>query len=165
MVRVKWADRFFEEADAKGLQCKVVNRVNEWPETMVVRDKRYFVKSVKYNIDRKLYFQGVDTGKLSPRNQKGDFVLICGGIENGIEISLRDIFIIPWKDFFQTLGQGAPVNTYKPPKKEYLQYKFRLTVNRGKWAMKVQGGSKPELDIDKWRFDPDAAIERLRGNE
>ncbi len=82
---------------------------------MALCEETYFVKTVTYNASRKEYFVGVDPKKLEDR---GDFVLICGGINS----TLRDIFIIPWAIFFKILEKGEPINTYKPPK-EYFQYK------------------------------------------
>ena len=102
-----------EETKAKGLDCEVINRVNGWPETMVIDGHTCFAKSITYNEDRGLYFQGVDPKKL---HEAGDFVLLCGGASG----RLRDVFVIPWNIFFQTLKEGAPVNTYRPPK-EYRQ--------------------------------------------
>ena len=151
---MKWADQFVEDAEANGLICAVTKRVHGWPETIVVHGKRCFVKSITFNASRNLYFQGVDPKKLE---EKGDFVLLCGGIRR----SLRDILIIPWKDFFQTVKQGESVNTYKPPK-EYWQYKFKVKDTNGKWVMTVQGGRNPELDVSKWRYQPTEAIEQLK---
>jgi len=91
----------------------ITNRVHGWPETMVTKRNMYFVKSMTYNISQNLYFQGVDPKKLE---EQGNYVLLCGGIKS----ELRDIFIIPWKDFFQTLKQGEAINTYKMPR-EYWQ--------------------------------------------
>jgi hypothetical protein len=152
---MKWAEQFFEEAKAKDLHCAVTTRVLGWPETMVVRGKKCFVKSITYNTSRNLYFDGVDSKKLE---ENGDFVLLCGGINN----KLRDIFIIPWKVFFQTLKEGKPVNTYKPPKKEYYQYKFYIKDKNGKWIMTVQGGRKPEIDVSEFRYRSNEAIEQLK---
>lgn len=151
---MKWAEQFFEEAEAKGLHCAVTNRVHGWPETMVVRGKKCFIKSITYNTSRNLYFEGVDPKKLE---EQGDFVLLCCGINNG----LRDIFIIPWKVFFQTLREGKPVNTYKPPK-EYWQYKFYIKDKSRKWVMTVQGGRRPEIDVSVWQYHSNEAIERLK---
>lgn len=151
---MEWANKFFEEAKAKDLDCAVTNCVHGWPETMVARQRNFFVKSVTYNTSRNLYFQGVDPKKLE---EKGDFVLVCGGINN----KLRDIFIIPWRIFFQTLKEGKPLNTYKPPK-EYLQYKFYIKNKNGKWIMTVQGGRKPEIDVSECRYQSDEAIEQLK---
>jgi hypothetical protein len=151
---MKWADEFAKEANVQGLTCVVTNRVHGWPETMMVYGKKCFVKSITYNLSRNLYFEGVDTKKL---DDKGDFVVLCGGINT----RLRDIFIIPWRFFFQTLKEGKPVNTYKPPK-EYLQYKFYVKNKNGKWIMTVQGGRKPERDVSECRYDSNEAIEQLK---
>ncbi|MFH1071419.1 MAG: hypothetical protein V1794_17505 [Candidatus Glassbacteria bacterium] len=153
---MKWADLFFEELRAKSVYCEVTKRMNGWPETMIILDKEFFVKSITYNTTRCLYFQGVDPKKLK---DKGDFVLLCGGTKNTSE--LRDIFIIPWKDFFQTLKQGELVNTYRPPR-EYWQYKFKIKKNNGKWFMTVQGSSNPEKDVSNWRYNSNEAIEQLK---
>ena len=150
---MKWAEQFVEEAKAKGLHCAVTSQVHGWPETMVVHGRKCFVKSITFNTSRNLYFQGVDPKKLE---EKGDYVVLCGGIRG----ELRDIFIIPWKDFFETLKHGKSVNTYKSPK-EYWQYKFKIKENSGKWVMMVQGGRAPELDVSQWRFVVNEAIEQL----
>ncbi len=151
---MQWADEFLEKARMKGVLCSVSRRVNGWPETMVLKGKTFFVKSVTYNADKGLYFQGVDPGKLS---EQGDFVLLCGGIRK----ELKDIFIIPWDIFFSTLTQGEPRNTYKPPK-EYFQYKFHVRNKSAEWLMRVQGGKRPEIDVTQWRFGFDKAIDQLR---
>jgi hypothetical protein len=151
---MKWAEKFFEEAKAKGLHCAVISRVHGWPETMIVHGKTCFAKTITYNISRNLYFQGVDPKKLKER---GDFVLLCGGINN----KLRDIFVIPWKVFYQTLKEGKPANTYKPPK-EYWQYKFYIKDRNGKWIMTVQGGRRPEIDVSACRYYSNEAIEQLK---
>lgn len=150
---MKWADKFFEEARTKGINCTITNRVNGWSETMVLHEKTFYVKSMTYNPSRGLYFQGVDPAKL---RQKGDYVFLCGGIHT----TLRDIFIIPWGVFFETLQQGTPVNTYKPPR-EYWQYKFYLRQKRGEWVMTVQGGSRPAVDISDWRHNSKDGVESL----
>jgi len=151
---MKWADQFGKEAKEQGLICVVTNRVHGWPETMMVHGKKCFVKSITYNVSRNLYFEGVDTKKL---DDKGDFVILCGGINT----KLRDIFIIPWRVFFQTLKYGKPVNTYKPPK-EYWQYKFYIKDRNGKWIMTVQGGRRPEIDVSECRYHSNEAIEQLK---
>jgi hypothetical protein len=151
---MKWADQFAKEANEQGLLCAVTNRVHGWPETIMVHGKKFFAKSITYNVSRNLYFEGVDTKKL---DDEGDFVILCGGINN----KLRDIFIIPWKVFFQNLKEGKPVNTYKPPK-EYLQYKFYIKTKNGKWIMAVQGGHRPEIDVSECRYHSNEAIEQLK---
>ncbi|MBU2620875.1 MAG: hypothetical protein KKD92_00975 [Proteobacteria bacterium] len=153
---MRWADDFFGKAKVRGILCSVTRRVNGWPETMVLNSNTYYVKSMSYNSDRNLYFQGVDPGKLA---QKGDYVLLCGGFNN----ELVDIFIIPWEVFFETLKQGEPTNTYKPPK-EYLQYKFYVRDRSGRWVMTVQGGKRPVIDVTKWRYASSEAIEQLKAN-
>lgn len=89
---MRWADDLFAKAKVRGILCSVTRRVNGWPETMVLKGKTYYVKSMSYNAGRNLYFQGVDPGKLA---QKEDYVLLCGGFNN----ELADIFIIPWEIF------------------------------------------------------------------
>ena len=145
-----WADKFFREVNANGIDCSIIKYINGWPETMIIAGKVCFTKSVTYNKNRCLYFQGVDTKKL---NNRGDYVLICGGIEN----RLQDVFVIPWRHFFETLRKGEPVNTYRPPK-EYLQYKFKIKRDSMIWTMSVQGGQRPQLDVRKWRYDSESAI-------
>lgn len=154
MSETKWVDQFCRQAKSRGLDCRVVNRVNGWPETVTVDGRKCFTKSVSYNAERGLYFLGVDPKKLE---EKGDFVLVCGGTKE----KLRDIFVIPWADFFRTLKRGETVNTYKPPK-EYWQYKFYVQDNGSSWLMTVQGGDHPELDVTRWRYDVDEAISRLK---
>lgn len=151
-----WADDLFGKAKLRGILCSVTRRVNGWPETMVLKGNTYYVKSISYNANRNLYFQGVDPRKLT---QQGDYVLLCGGFNN----ELADIFIIPWKIFFETLMQGEPTNTYKLPK-EYLQYKFYVRDRSGRWVMTVQGGKKPLIDVTKWRYASSEAIEQLKAN-
>ena len=151
---MKWADLVCDEASAAGLDCRVINRVHGWPETMVIEGQRCFSKSITYQRDRRLYFQGVDPKKL---DEAGDAVLLCGG-ENG---KLKDIFIIPWNTFFRTLAQGEAINTYQPPK-EYWQYKYRVKSVGSRWRIYVQGGQKPELDVTQWRFSVVDAISYFR---
>ena len=152
---VMWADEFLEKADAKGVVCRVLARVYGWPETALVGAYSCFVKSVTFNAKKRLYFQGVDPKKLT---EAGDFVLICGGRDS----VLLDIFLIPWINFFQTLREGKPINTYHPPRREYWQYKFRIIDLSGRWALSVPGRSAPPIDVTAWRLDVGAAIERLR---
>ena len=109
MSEAKWVDQFCSQAKSRGLDCRDINRINGWPETVIIDDRKCFTKSVSYNGEWGLYFQGVDPKKVK---EKGDFVVICGGAEG----KLRDIFVIPWTDFFRTLKRGDPINTYKPPK-------------------------------------------------
>jgi len=154
MLATKWADQFCSQAKSNGLDCVVVNRVNGWPETVTIDGWQCFTKSVSYNAQRGLYFQGIDPKKLE---EKGDFVLVCG-VAIG---KLRDIFVIPWADFFGTLERGKPVNTYRPPK-EYWQYKLYLKDNGSSWVMSVQGDDQPGLNVTRWRYDVDQAISRLK---
>jgi hypothetical protein len=150
---MKWSDLFCEKAIAKGINCRIVNRVNGWPETTIINGQRCFTKSITYNQQRGLYFQGVDPNKLQ---DTGDYVLLCGGVGD----RLRDIFLIPWKDFFRALQEGTPINTYKPPR-QYWQYKFHLKDDNGNWKMFVQPRQAPPLDVTKWRYDVVQAIEYL----
>lgn len=154
MSERRWVDQFCSQAKSKGLDCRVVNRINGWPETVTIDGRKCFTKSVSYNAERGLYFQGVDPKKLE---EKGDFVVICGGAKG----KRRDIFVIPWTDFFRTLKRGEPVNTYKPPK-EYWQYKFHVKDNGSSWLMTVQGGDYSGLDVTRCRYDVDEAITRLK---
>ena len=57
-----WADDLFGKAKLRGILCSVARRVNGWPETMVLNGNTYYVKSMSYNADRNLYFQGVTRG-------------------------------------------------------------------------------------------------------
>jgi hypothetical protein len=154
---MSWADQFCREVQVWGIDCCIVNRANGWPETMVIAGRICFTKSVTYNRSRGLYFQGVDPKKL---DDKGDYVLICGGIDN----RLRDVFLIPWKRFFETLARGEPVNTYKSPKK-YWQYKFTVKGDGSVWTMFVQGGERPQMDLSNYRQDPQRAMEIFRSNQ
>lgn len=152
---MKWADLFCTKAIASGLKCAVVNRANGWPETVAVNKRICFTKSMTYNQQRNLYFQGVDPKKLE---NMGDYVLLCGGADD----ELRDIFLIPWDAFFGALKEGLPLNTYKPPRREYWQYKFNLRDRMGKWYMSVQRSQQPDLDVTQWRYDIRMAIDLLR---
>ena len=147
---MKWAELFCEEVTAKGVICDISIRVNGWPETMLVGGNKCFSKSVTFNTDRSLYFQGVDPKKLS---ESGDYVLICGGHGD----SLRDIFIIPWHEFFEMLSHGEPVNTYRYPK-EYWQYKFKIQQNKGSWYFSVQGFVGKSVNISNRRYSIEEAI-------
>jgi hypothetical protein len=150
----KWAAEFLDEANAKGVVCQVLVRVNGWPETPFVGGHRCFVKSVTFNVHRGLYFQGVDPKKLT---ETGDLVLVCGGLG----ITLRDVFLIPWDRFLKALREGQPVNTYRPPK-EYWQYKFKIRDMSRVWSLTVQGSLALPLDVTLWRCDVGTAIGRLR---
>ena len=151
----RWADDFLERVEATGLPCRISVRVNGWPETATIGTQTCFVKSVTLNADQRLYFQGVDTKKLT---EVGNWVLICGGVSR----DLHDIFIIPWDIFFQVLRQGQPVNTYRPPR-EYWQYKFRIAERSGRWLLSVQGRPSEPLDVTKWRYGVHEAIQFLCG--
>ncbi len=152
---MKWADEFCAKAKAAGLECDIANRVNGWPETMIISGRRCYTKSMSYMNKDRLYFQGVDPKK---PDEEGDYVILCGGATG----TLRDIFIIPCGNFFQTLVAGEAVNTYKPPK-EYLQFKFRIRDRDNKWIMAVQGRECPMLDVNRWRYSVKDAIEKLCG--
>ena len=146
----KWVDKFLFVAESNGITYQIIRQSIGWTETAILNDKRCFTKSFTYNFHRKQYFQGVDPKKL---DEAGDFVLLCGGA-NG---QLKDIFIIPWNLFFNTLANGEPINTYREPKK-YFQYKFYIRDRGAGWIMIVQGGLRPNLDINKWRYDTVSAI-------
>lgn len=151
---MKWAEIFFDEARAAGLEIKIVNRVHGWPETTILAGKRCYTKSITYKMGNRFYFQGVDPKKLT---ESGDYVLLCGGINE----RLRDIFLIPWELFFLAIREGEAVNTYKLPK-EYWQFKFKVHSTDKGWVLAVQGGSRPKSDISQWRFDVGGAIKYLR---
>jgi len=145
-----WAMEFYDRASSLGIPSKMDNMVNGWIETVKFRNKIYFTKSSTYNLSRSQYFQGVDPPKI---HEHGDYVLICGGVNN----VLTDIFIIPWNPFFTTIRQGEAINTYKPPR-EYFQYKFYLRDREARWRMSVQGGIKPVLDVTEWHYNPKQAL-------
>jgi len=84
-------------------------------------------------------------------------VLICGGHGD----NLRDIFIIPWHEFFEMLSQGEPVNTYRYPK-EYWQYKFTIKQNNGSWCFSVQGFVGKSIDISNRRYSVEEAIKKFQ---
>ena len=146
----KWVNMFCNIAESNGLNCNIRRLVNGWIETMLLEDKLCYTKSVTYDVKRNQYFQGVDTKKLEGT---GDIVIICGGM-NG---KLRDIFIIPWTSFFETIKTGKPINTYRPPR-EYYQYKFYIRDREDRWILLVQGGKQPNIDISKWRYNVSDAI-------
>lgn len=150
---MRWSVQFIEKLKNSGINYKLTNFANNWPETLVINNKVFFIKSITYNKDRSLYFVGIDPKKLS---SSGDFVLLCCGIE----FSLSDIFIIPWEIFFSTLEKGEPTNTYKPPRK-YLQYKSYIKYRNSNWIMSVQGGSRPQTEIGNFRYGPMQAINKL----
>ena len=109
----------------------------------------------EYNQMKKEYYTGVDPKKL---NENGDLVLICGGSKNG---HFRDIFLIPWILFFQTLRAGDPKNTYRLPK-QYIHYRFYLRDRSDRWIMSVQPAGRRELDISQCRYTIDEAIRTLK---
>jgi hypothetical protein len=149
-MKNKWAMEFYNLAESKGIKCRIERMIRGWLETINFNGKKYFSKSVTYDLSRRQFFQGVDPSKL---NDNGDFVLICGGKRN----ILSDIFIIPWAIFFETLEKGEAINTYKYPK-EYLQYKFYLRDRDERWFMSVEGGNRPILDISKCHYNVDKAL-------
>ncbi len=149
-MRNRWAMKFYNLAESKGIQCRIVCRSRGWIETINFVGKEYYTKSVTYHLSKKQFFLGVDPSKL---NESGNFVLICGGKGN----DLSDIFIIPWGKFFKTLEKGEPINTYRPPK-EYFQYKFYLRDRDNSWSMLVQGENRPILDVSKWHYNVDEAL-------
>ena len=101
----------------------------------------------------KEYFVGVDPRKLE---EDGDAVLLCGGAAG----RLRDVFVIPWDVFFDTVRGGAPINSFR--KRVYLQYKLHVRDREGTWIMAVQPGHRARLDVGKWRYDPVDALEALK---
>jgi hypothetical protein len=140
-----WALEFYNLAKSKGIKCRIEKLINGWIETINFSGKEYFTKSVTYDLSRRQFFQGVDPSKL---NEKGAFVIICGGRSD----ILSDIFLIPWDMFFKTLEKGEPINTYRQPR-EYFQYKFYLRDRDGHWLMSVQGGNRPVLDVTNWHYN------------
>lgn len=149
-MRNRWVKEFYDLANSKGKQCRILCRSRGWIETIDFGGKDYYTKSVTYNLLRRQFFVGVDPSKL---NDTGDFVLICGSKGN----DLSNIFIIPWSVFFVTLEKGRPINSYKPPK-EYFQYKLYLRDREGPWLMSVQGGDRPILDVSQWHYNVDEAL-------
>ncbi len=154
-MRIKWTDNFLELAESNRLNCIILNRENGWIETAIVNEHRCYTKSITYNQVKKEYYTGVDPKKL---DQNGDLVIICGGEVNN---HFRDIFLIPWNIFFDTLRVGEPQNTYKLPK-VYMQYRFYMRDRNGRWVMSVQPSGRRELDITQWRFSVDEALATLR---
>jgi hypothetical protein len=152
-----WVMEFYDLAKSKGIECKIEREVNGWIETINFVGKRYFTRSATYLSSKNLYFIGIDPSK---PNENGDFVLICGGSSKGI---LSDIFIITWNKFFETLKKGETINTYKPPKKEYFQYKVHLQYRNSGWLMTVEGGDKPILDVSKHHYNVDTALAVING--
>lgn len=114
----KWSDIFLDSLNSSCVKCETINRVNGWRETAIISNRVCFVKSETYDASHKYYFLGVDPERLK---ESGDLVVICGGFKD----SLKDIFLIPWQEFFQTISLGEAINTYKLPK-VYYQYKFKV---------------------------------------
>lgn len=150
----KWVDEFCNKAESKGINCRIIRRINGWIETLLIEDKLCYTKSITYSVSRNQYFQGIDPKKFQ---ETGDIVLLCGGV-NG---EFRDIFIIPWSSFFKTIKAGEPINTYRPPR-EYYQYKFYVRDRDDRWILSVQGGQKPNLNISKWRYNLVDALEYFK---
>lgn len=157
-MSINWTDKFLNMAESNGLDCHVSHREHGWLETLIINGQRCYSKSRTYDRIKREYYIGVDPKKLK---EKGDFVLICGGDSNG---QFRDIFLIPWKIFFQTLSAGDPKNTYRPPK-EYIQYRFYLRDRNDSWVMSVQPAGRRELDITQWHYPVDEAIRALKSKE
>ena len=154
-MRTKWVDMFITALSQEGVPCEVLKRVSGWPETLLISERYCFTKSITFNEARCLYFQGVDPGKL---DESGDLVVLCGGADG----LLRDIFLIPWLDFFGAISQGQPINTYRLPK-IYYQYKFRLQFIEGEWIMKVQGTHRTAVvNVTPWHCSPEYAVEILK---
>lgn len=149
----KWVDLFIDFLRNKGISCKVRNRVNGWTETADISGSSCYTKSVTFNIPSSHYFLGVDPGKLQ---ESGDLVVICGGLNN----NLKDIFLIPWLEFFRAISSGKAINTYKLPR-EYYQYKFKIHHVYNRWLMDVQGSALPKLDVTTWRHSPRSAVEKF----
>jgi hypothetical protein len=147
----KWSDIFILALHPIGVQYETKRKINGWLETANISEHICFIKSVTYNVSGNFYFLGVDPGKLQ---ESGDLVIICGGIKD----SLRDIFIIPWQEFFSTISMGEAINTYKLPR-VYYQYKFKIYNVGIDWRMDVQGGTKPSKTISKWHYEPKSAAD------
>ena len=64
-----------------------------------------------------------------------------------------------WDIFFKTLREGEPFNTFKPPKKEYYQYKFHLRDRDNRWLLSIRGGNRPILDVSNWHYNVTEALE------
>jgi hypothetical protein len=151
-MKKHWAEYFKRLIELEGNNCES-KYSNGWLETIIVDGRhKYFMKSFTYNLSSRQYFLGVDHKKL---NEDGDAVILCGGKEN----KLTDVFIIPWKIFFDLLIQAAPENSYKA--RTYLQYKSHIRDRSNAWIISLQGGSRPKLNISKYRFDPQAALKIL----
>ena len=124
---------------------------------MMIADQRCFVKSITYNSQTRQYFQGVDTGKL---NEQGDFVLLCGGGDDG---KLRDIFVIPWKTFFDNLRTAPAIDTYAENRPSYYQYKFYVRDRKGTWFITFVKGDR--FDVLDWHYDLPGAIDFFKPTE
>ena len=148
-MRKHWAKEFMEYTRTQGIKSEPVRYSQGWLETALIGGKVCFTKSMTFDVGKKQYFQGVDTGKLA---DKGDYVLLCGGRND----MLRDIFIIPWEIFFSTLSKATPINTYKD--KEYLQYKFVVRERDGQWLLIFHRSTDAPLDIDDWHHDIISAV-------
>ena len=154
-MKTKWSEIFHEIVKSNGLDYMIKNRVHGWIETSIIENHICYVKSATYDYIKRQYFLGVDPKKL---HESGNLVIFCGGAD----IEIRDIFLIPWNIFFETLEAGEPVNTYNPPR-EYWQYKFYLRDRYGKWLMLVQPTSHTSsLDVSKWHFNIQEAILNLK---
>ena len=157
-MSINWTDKFLTIAESNGLDCHVSHRVRGWPETLILNGQCCYCKSKTYDIIKREYYIGVDPKKLK---EKGDFVLICGGNSDG---NFRDIFLIPWKSFFETLSAGDPKNTFKLPRK-YIQYRTYLRDRNNSWVMSVQPAGRREILITHWRYLVDEAIRTLKSKE
>jgi len=155
-MRNHWAEDFVQYAEKCGIPCLRVRYRIGWLETVEIARCRCFIKSMSYNEQRHLYFQGVDPDKLS---EKGDAVVLCGGRRG----ELTDVFIVPWRQFFRAVAQSEAINTYRD--REYFQYKFSLRDRDGAWIATFQGGARPVLDLTDRRFDPENAVAHFRATE
>lgn len=151
-MRDHWAEEFVRYAEKGGIPCSRVRHINGWLETVDIAHRRCFIKSMSYNEQRHLYFQGVDPAKLS---EKGDAVVLCGGRKG----ELTDVFIVPWKQFFGAVAQSKAINTYRD--REYLQYKFSVRDRDSAWIASFQEGAQPVLDLTARRFDAKSALAHL----
>ena len=155
-MRNHWAEEFVQYAEKRGLTCLRFRHSNGWLETVDIADCRCFIKSMSYNERRRLYFQGVDPGKLS---EKGNAIVLCGGRDG----ELAEVFVIPWKQFFAAIAKSEAINTYRD--REYFQYKFSVRDRDGEWIASFQGGAQPVLNCTAWRFDPKSAVAHIRTME
>lgn len=154
-MSINLTDKLLSTVESNGLDCNVLHREHGWLETLIINGQRCYCKSKKYDRVKRGYYIGVDPKKLK---EKGDLVLICGGDSDG---RFRDIFLIPWVIFFDTLSAGNPKNTYRLPK-VYMQYRFYLRDRNDSWIMSVQPAGRRDLDITKWRYSIEEAIEALK---